>query len=224
MLAANNCGLVLSTAKKPIVFPKPAQFLAAISNLAVASGHAELANAPLLPVGHSNGTPWSAGFAAEYPDRVFGFIACKVAYGEQFNIPGAFPVPGLLMSGQNDSSYRANTHQMVEKLRTDHGALMQFILEPAAGHGVGPSTFTILIAFIETVHQLRVPATWVPGSGPAPLVLLSENSGWLGDNRTHAIGSRQTFTGDKKIASWLPSEDYALKWQEFNKTGVAMNE
>ena len=99
---------------------------------------------------------------------------------------------------------------------------MQFILEPAAGHGV--ANYSILIAFIETVHQLRVPATWVPGSGPAPLVLLSENSGWLGDNRTHAIGSRQTFTGDKKIASWLPSEDYALKWQEFNKTGVATNE
>jgi len=224
MLAANNCGLVLSSAKKPIGFSKPAQFLAAISNLAVASGHAELANAPLLPVGHSNGTAWSAGFAAEYPDRVFGYIACKVANGEQFNKPGAFPVPGLLMSGQNDSSYRADTHQMVEKLRAEHGALMQFILEPAGGHGVGPSAFTILIAFIETVHQLRVPATWVPGSGPAPLVSLSENSGWLGDNRTLAIGTQQTFTGDKKIASWLPSEGYALKWQEFNKTGVAMNE
>jgi pimeloyl-ACP methyl ester carboxylesterase len=174
MLAANNCGLVLSTAKIPLkagnekdFWPSPAQFLAAISNLAVASGHAELANAPLLPVGHSNGTTWSAGFAAEYPDRVFGYIACKVAYGEQFNKLGAFPVPGLLMSGQNDSSYRADTHQMVEKLRADHGALMQFILEPSGGHGVGPSTFTIQIAFIETVHRLRVPATWVPGSGPA---------------------------------------------------------
>ena len=66
MLAANNCGLVLSSAKTS-GFSKPAQFLAAISSLAVASGHAELANAPLLPVGHSNGTAWSNGFAAEYP-------------------------------------------------------------------------------------------------------------------------------------------------------------
>jgi len=104
------------------------------------------------------------------------------------------------------------------------------------------SSFTIVLAFMKDTFLLRVPAHADPRKGKVKLVELAEKDGWLGRNlegvrlNAHSgapwhwdrevdvrqkleIAPYDKFTGDPKQASWLPSEDYAYKWQEFCQTG-----
>ena len=209
-------------------FTPPRILLDALADLARQSKHPEIAHAPMLVFGHSNGTGFSAGFTAREPDRVFGWIAFKSANGRQFSKPPIYRIPGLVISGERDRSYFNNQLTTVERLRHDHHALMHMIVEPGAGHG--PRRFTsysILLAFIRTAFRLGVPPEADATRGPVKLVRPTEADGWLGQNWDKASGGGQVlpiapyaaFTGDKTRASWLPARDYARLWREFSHTG-----
>jgi hypothetical protein len=42
---------------------------------------------------------------------------------------------------------------------------------------------------------------------------LTESDGWLGDNTTGIATPWEAYTGDKSIASWIPTQPIALQWQ-----------
>ena len=220
--------------------------LGALGELAVLSGHPEVEHAPLLTFGHSNGTVFSAGFASKHPERIFGWIAFKSAFGAQFSKPEIYNIPGMVISGENDASYFGDQPATVERLRREHGALMHMIVEPGGGHWPeGTRTYTILMAFMKAAFLLRVPADADATRGPVTLIECKEADGWLGRNvdvvrlRTPdfqwvcetpvnirqrlEIGAYDEFPCDKTRASWLLTEDYARKWQEFCELGIITN-
>lgn len=208
---------------------KPSRLLFdALADLAGQSEHPEIVHAPIFTFGHSNGTGFSAGFASQEPGRVFGWIAFKSANGRQFSLPPIYRIPGLVLSGERDRSYFNNQLDTVEQLRQEHQALMHMIVEPSAGHGPNrDKSYRICMAFMKTVFHLRVPADADPRRGPVKLLELSPDQGWLGKNWDKTTGGgqrlptapRAEFTGDSARASWLPTADYALLWQEFSEKG-----
>ena len=208
---------------------KPSRLLLdALADLARQSERPEIEHAPIFTFGHSNGTGFSAGFASQEPERVFGWIAFKSASGRQFSLPPIYRMPGLVLSGERDRSYFNNQLDTVEKLRQEHQALMHMIVEPGAGHGPNRDwSYKICMAFMKTVFRLRVPADADPRRGPVKLRELGPDQGWLGKNWDQATGGgqrlptapRAEFSGDQARASWLPTADYALLWQEFSEKG-----
>jgi hypothetical protein len=57
------------------------------------TGHPELEHAPLFLYGHSSGVGFSALFAAEQSDRVWGWVAMRPGYTFQIYQPGDVPQP-----------------------------------------------------------------------------------------------------------------------------------
>jgi hypothetical protein len=216
--------------------------LDALKELATTSNHPEIVNAPIFTFGHSNATVFAAGFAGKEAARVFGWMAFKSAFGAQFSVPEIYKIPGLVISGETDDSYFQDQLTTVRQLRYRYGALMNMLIEPAVGHGPSkPKTYTILLAFMKTAFLLRVPADADPTKGPVKLNELQESKGWLGQTfdglrirtpeykwiweqpidvrRQLEITPYADYPGDKRYTSWLPTEDFARKWQEFGMKG-----
>jgi hypothetical protein len=222
------------------------RLLDAFAELAKQSGHREVVNAPLCLFGHSNATAFVSGFGGKHPERVFAWIAFKSAFGNQFSEPAIYPIPGIVLSGENDKSYFSDQLTTVKKLRKENHARMHMIVEPGGGHwgegSRGTKTLPIVMAFIRTAYHLRVPADADPSKGPPRLIDAAEEKGWLGKNldgvrvrdqkfqwswekpvvvgQLLEIAPYEQFAGDKSEASWLPTEEYARKWREFCHTGI----
>ena len=168
----------------------------ALKDLAAISGHPEIAYAPVSFFGHSNATPFCAKMTAWMAQRVFCWIAFKSAFGSQFSESGAYQVPAMVISGELDKSYfiGQNYDQLstVKQLRAENGTLMQMIVEPGGGHGeMGTDTWTILMAFIKTTVQLRIPQDINTSRGPVPLLRPLETESWLGDYWNKGTGGGQ---------------------------------
>ncbi len=242
-----QCGVVLSEFY-PLVdkdAKDATQMLTILQTLAARSGHPEVANAPLFVFSHSNSTPGMAKFASLAPTRIVGWVAMKSAYGEQFAQPELYRIPGMVVSGEADTSYFQNQLETVRKLRREHGALMHMLVEADGGHwpegGLTGPTYQIVMAFLKNVFYLRVPADSDATLAPIKLNEVVEADGWLGQNvvgkripdggpgkwkweqptdvkRLLEIAPYADFPGDARNASWLPSADYARKWQEYCHT------
>jgi hypothetical protein len=143
----------------------------------------EIVNAPLCLFGHSNATAFVSGFGGKHPERVFAWIAFKSASGKQFSEPAIYPIPGLVLSGEIDTSYFSDQLATVKKLRKENHARMHMIVEPGGGHWPegprGTKTLAIVMAFIRTAYHLRVPADADPSKEPPKLIDAAEEKGWL---------------------------------------------
>lgn len=225
------------------------RLLNAFADLAQQSGHPEVVNAPLCLFGHSNATAFVSGFGSKHPERIFAWVAFKSAFGAQFSKPEIYPIPGLVISGEKDDSYFQDQLTTVKKLRKENHALMHMIVEPGGGHwpegAGGTKTLAIIKAFMRTAFHLRVPPDADPSKGPVKLIDAVEANGWLGKNldglrvrdpkfkwswetpvvvgQLLEIAPYAQYAGDKSEASWLPTEEYARKWQEFCHTGTLKN-
>lgn len=242
-----QCGIVLSEFY-PLVDKNAkdaTQMLTILQTLATRSGHPEVANAPLFIFSHSNSTPGMAKFASLVPTRIAGWVAMKSAQGEQFEQPELYRIPGMVISGEEDTSYFQNQLETVRKLRREHGALMHMLVEAGGGHWpkgelTGP-TYQIVMAFLKNVFYLRVPADGDATLAPIKLNEVVEADGWLGQNvvgkripdggpgkwkweqptdvkRLLEIAPYADYPCDARDASWLPTADYARKWQEYCHT------
>jgi hypothetical protein len=154
--------------------------------------------------------------------------------------PPLYAIPGLVVVGELDAlaglskgtreKPDGNTQFAFDKARREHNALMQFIVEPGAGHEhIEGKSWTIVLAFIKSVFEMRVPAEYDATQGLARLKQASTNRAWLGKNRDAKIGGGQDlaiipeseFNGDRGTTSWLPNEAYAKQWKEFCRIGTA---
>jgi hypothetical protein len=196
------------------------------------SGHPELEHAPLFLYGHSNGTGFSAIFAAEEPARVWGWVSMRPGITFQVYQPRAAAVPGLVVFGERDHFLdrpsREENLAVVPTLRSRHDAVWNIAVEPDTGHGPGEKTWPLVFSFLRHTFAARVPAAADPRQGPVTLATLATDRGHLGLNWDPATGGYQSlptapyadFPGDRGRASWLVNAAYAADWQAFQRDGA----
>ena len=191
--------------------------------------HPELEHAPLFLYGHSSAVGFSALFAAEQSERVWGWVAMRAGYTFQIYQPGAAKAPGLIIYGEQDK-YFANAHQaenlaFVPMMRKHYDAVWNLVIEPKSGHGPGEATWQLVFSFLRHTFAARVPADADARTGPVKLSPLKVESGYLGHNWDSTKGGYQTlliapyasFAPDKATASWLINAEFARDWQTFQR-------
>ncbi|HET9603955.1 MAG TPA: carboxypeptidase-like regulatory domain-containing protein [Gemmatimonadales bacterium] len=180
---------------------------AVLSSIAARSGHPELAQAPVLMVGLSETE--SGGLVARHPERAIGLLARVPPGVANLTAPAALAVPTFVMQAGLDN---AATNQAVQAAFTGnraHGGLWALAVEPGVRHeqasGRGNSAGT---GWISSLLDLRLSST--PGE---PLMVLDEQSGWLGNQSTLSVAAWADYAGDRAAASWLLNEAAAASWK-----------
>ena len=187
--------------------------LTALNELAVASEHPELATAPLLLEGLSNGGCFAYAFTRTFPERVIGFRTQKGGCHDIRDGGAAKQVPGFLNIGEADERRRCLNITALFDANRPAGALWALAVQPGAGH-VAIRDLDVLLGWLETVLTLRLPAA--AGGALRPI---AEDSGWLGDRETAAVASFDEYDKDRTLASWLPSAQTAEDWSAFVSPG-----
>ncbi|RFC46151.1 MAG: hypothetical protein DVB28_000155 [Verrucomicrobia bacterium] len=206
-----------------------------LKDFGVKTNHPELEHAPLFLYGHSSAVGFSALFAAEQSDRIWGWVAMRAGYTFQIYQPGAAKAPGLVMFGEEDkffaNDHRAETLALVPMMRKHHNAAWNLVVEPKTGHGPSEKTWPLVFSFLRHTFEARIPAAADARKGPVKLNTLAMENGHLGQNWDAAKGGYQnlstkpfaTFVGDKATASWLINAAYAADWLAFQRDGEVRN-
>jgi hypothetical protein len=191
--------------------------LDAIAAAGVANNHPELANAPIVGCGHSHGGDYWNYFNACYPERV-ALVFDKSSGGVQYG-GAALKTPMIWEIGTNDLLNSKGRFRGEMLAHRGLGSPMTLVLGPGETH----TDFTdgprqMVIALIEAIFRLRVPADADPVKGPVALNEIRESSGayWLGDNYTKEIGAYPSFPGKSLLSrtSFLPSAALAAQWKD----------
>lgn len=189
-----------------------------LQRLASESGHPELESAPILLWGHSAAGSFAATFAAAHPQRTIGFVRYHSAggglVGADMKVLGQ--IPALLLSGGNDGPAVAQSAETFGRVGRSTGAPWTFAVEPGATHGAEESrkkADNLTIPWITAIVRQRV------SSDGAVLRVVTDRSGWLGNNRTGEVAPYDTFPASKTEASWLPDEASARAWQAILGSG-----
>ncbi len=212
-LAGGNVALVGTTT----LVDHPASYetlLVALSELGAQSLHPELANIPILFVGHSMGGCTAYGFTRVHGARVAGFITMKGACHYPGPAAAAAAVPGYFLIGRFDAPHRrANITAVFERGRA---ARAPWALSIDALRHEPIADIDLMFDWIDAVLAARLPAT-----AGAPLRAVTQTTGWLGNRSTGAISTHACYGSTRPSASWLPSQKTALNWQRMaGGTGV----
>jgi hypothetical protein len=203
-----------------------------LASLGSRCGHPELKHAPLFLYGHSNGTGFSALFAAAEKDRVWGWVSMRPGITFQVAQPDAASVPGLVIFGEDDHFLarpsRAENLAVIPHLRQTHHVLWAFAVEPKTGHGPGEKTWPLVLSFLRHSFATQIPINHNPIDGPTPLTRPTESSGFIGKPWDSNSGGYQTLPitpfnsapePDRKVSPWLLNAEFAAEWQSFQATG-----
>lgn len=206
--------------------------------------HPEIASVPAFTFGHSNGTGFSASYAAMRPARVISWVSFHSGGSWHLVFPGVEKVPGLVMHGNQDSYFDQGQTQAVESLRRERQAPIALLVDGESGHWPRnrEHTFSLVLAFCESCLRIRLAATDEIDSDENDNVEIDSNktwnrselqpaaiqSGWLGGAYDRAAGGMQMleiacyadFPGDRDSANWLPDESFAKAWQTYGATGA----
>lgn len=180
----------------------------ALSSLAKASRHPEVATAPLLMWGMSAGGQFNYEFNAWCPERVAAFVVNKGGiYYTALTAAAARQVPGLLFIGGKDMGYRTDTIKGLFAVNRRAGALWALVNEPAAAHEEGQSV-TMACRFYEDILTQRLPEDW-----PGPMNPLQATRGFIGDPATRIVVAAPLAMPCDDPTSWLPTQRCANDWQ-----------
>jgi hypothetical protein len=169
-------------------------FLAMQRDLAKVSGFPEIANAPIIPTGHSAQGQFAWKFAEWAPERTIAAIPIKtVPLPADLDLHG---VPLLYIVGQTTEwpQYRDGrignrdyfwpvVRRSALALRTtDSDALIAVAVDPGGGHFDWSDSLARLLAlYIHKACASRLPPPSAARSGPTPLRVLPYQNGWLLD-------------------------------------------
>jgi hypothetical protein len=191
----------------------------------------ELARAPLLLEGFSNGGFFSFTFTKFLPQRVIAFALNKSGFTKAELDPKFAAVPGVLFWGEEEATKGLQTviHSLVVQGRAQH-ALWAELKEWGRGHEEG-DVGRMFVPFFADMVAARYPNGKTPLKAEVRLIALTEASGWLGDHADASIDTSlptiapfAAYGGDKAAASWLPSEGLASLWRGFvTKTPITLD-
>lgn len=186
--------------------------LSVLEEFAIASDHPELAKAPLLPFGYSNGGHNALNFAFNYPERTIGVYSYKgdiYSFSDQ-NWETIRNVPAFLHMGELDTNVGSSIPYQFGSNR-EEGAIWGGGIEKGVAHEFDPP-MAFMTTWMEGLVISRIPSTNTSGIAPV-LKEISEQSGWLGDLNTFEIMPYTEFQGDPGLASWFYNEETSQKWR-----------
>ncbi len=189
--------------------------LEALKQFAEKSGHAEVAQAPLLLYGESAGGQFDYDFVLWKPERVLAFVVNKGGYYDQ-DQPDTHTcaVPGLFFLGQKDSDLRIKAITAIWSAGRKLGALWALAPQPNSGHEFSKTAPIAQVFFTGVLnHRLPDDALGAP-DGPA-MTAMQESQGWLGDPTTHEIHDGATDSEPNRNDSWFPDQASASAWKTF---------
>jgi hypothetical protein len=178
--------------------------------LASESGHRELSDVPMLFWGFSAAASFGTTFAAIHPERTLGFVRYHTQRrGLSEDLQHLKQVPALLIAGGKDETAGVGDAESFWKLARSVEAPWAFVVEPDAPHASSEihanTAKALTIPWIAGVLRHRLSPTGAIRSG-------RNEQAWLADMQGN-VAAYQSYTGDKRTASWLPSEQTARGWQ-----------
>lgn len=180
--------------------------LRALSRFGAQSLHPELANIPLVFIGHSMGGCAAYGFTRVHGDRVAGFVTMKGACHSTGPVGAAAAVPGYFLIGARDAKYRGDNITAVFEAGRAAGAPWAISVDAFKHQPI--ADIDLMFDWIDDVLAARLPLT-----AGAPLRAMTETDGWLGDRSSGAISTYACHESPRSRASWLPTRKTALSWQ-----------
>jgi hypothetical protein len=199
-----------------------------LDDLASVSGYTEIAQAPLLTIGHSGGAIPAWNIAYWNPARCFGVVGLKSApihppvYAPKSNVDG---VPVLCVTGQFESwgvkGHAADWHwhwvrgTLLEFRALGLASLMSELVEPGVTHfGWSGELARYVALFIRKAARARIPEEGPEEGKSVVLKTVSLESGWLGDvaflsQPRYPVAPYRKFSGDPTMAFWHLDEEIA---------------
>ena len=182
-----------------------------IGELGEMSRHPELRTVPVLVYGMSTGAPEAIGFTVRNPGRVAGLFLKVPSAVSSVTSGDALRVPTYVVLAELDAFVNNATLTTAFERNRGAGALWALATEPdVPHHSLTSAQRELTINWISTILDLRLPAT-----SSAPLREIPETSGWLGNRATGEAAPWATYSGNRALASWLPSEATAQEWERF---------
>jgi dienelactone hydrolase len=183
--------------------------LTAVSLAASMSRHPELETAPLLLYGMSTGGPEASGFAARNPERVAGLFLKTPLGVSAVRSGNGLGVPTFVALAALDARVDNVALTRVFEGNRAAGARWALAVEAAVPHDeLSVAQHQLTIDWISTIVQLRLPA-----NRSDQLREVAETSGWVGNPATGQAAPWASYAGDRAIASWLPSQRMAERWE-----------
>jgi hypothetical protein len=186
----------------------------AFTKLAMASNHPELANVPLVGLGHSHGGDYWNWFNACHPERM-AMVFVHASGGVNYSA-GALKTPVFYTLGTGDLVERGSGKPRAGMfVNRGKGAPMTLVIG-MGGHDsqFSAEEYQIVTALIEAIFKMRVPANADASKGPVLLRDIVEGeSTWVGDLYTKEISPYTAFKGNKALTAFLPNEQLAMMWK-----------
>jgi hypothetical protein len=176
------------------------------------TGHQELASAPIFLCGISGGTPEAIGFTVRNPQRVGALLLRLTAPLQALNTAEALGIPAYIVLHENDTI--ADNKAVIDTFYSIRrkGAPWALAVEPGVPHhSLTANDRAITIHWLRAIVELRL--------GASSLREIQESSGWLGDSFI-GISSWSNYRGDRRSASWFPSQATAEEWKTFQQGSV----
>jgi hypothetical protein len=191
--------------------------LDAVETAGELSGRPDLIDAPVLMYGMSGGAPEASGFTVRNPGRVAGlFLKVPLSVSPVTN-GDALNVPVYMVLAELDAFVDSTGLVASFVASRGAGALWGLAKELAVPHhSLSPVQRQVTIDWMSTILALRLPVN--PSN---PLGEIAENSGYLGDRVTGIAAPWVSFTGDRSVSSWLPSQATAAGWETLVATPAA---
>ena len=155
-LAGGNVALIGTTT----LVDNPASYdtlLRALTDVGTQSQHPELANIPIVFVGHSMGGCTAYGFSRVHGARVAGFMTMKGGCHSPGPAAAAAGVPGYFLIGALDEQYRRENITAVFEAGRTAGAPWTLSVDP---YQHGPIVdFDLMFGWIDGVLSARLPSS-----------------------------------------------------------------
>lgn len=193
-----------------------------LQRLADESGYAELALAPVVPLGHSAAASAPFNFAAWAPERTLAAISVsgQWPYYKDANTPEwgdrtVDGVPGLVTIGEYEGAFRRSETGVWQ--RAQHSKLPLSMLAESAGEHFAASDLKVsyIGLYLRKAAKNRLPADWPINERPKLREIDPTKTGWLADRAredgkpTAPAAPVAQYKGDPKNAFWFFDEDLA---------------
>lgn len=203
-----------------------------LMDLGTISGYNELANAPVVPLGHSAMATFPWNFAAWNADRTLAVISyhgdaprtnltgygrANLEWGRTRNIDG---IPGLMIEGEYEW-WEARVNPALAFRMMYPESCVSFLCDAGRGHfDVSDDVVDYMTLFLKKAAHYRLPADGAVGDS-VRLQRLNPCHGWLAARWSATPAKRpkaapfEGFKGDPHDAFWYFDEEMAVKTELF---------